>query len=56
MLSTGITLSAPLNKAAAMVEVARNTSIITTTLFLILYKSNKRGVSTVEDNADYVGS
>jgi hypothetical protein len=41
--STGITHFAPLYSADAIVEVARNTSIITTTLLLRSYKCNITG-------------
>jgi hypothetical protein len=41
--STGITHLAPLYKADAIVEVARNTSMITTTLLLRSYRCNKAG-------------
>jgi hypothetical protein len=43
MLSTGITLAAPLYNAVAIVEVALKTSIMTTTLLATSYSSNKRG-------------
>jgi len=42
-LSTGIMLLAPLCNAAAIVEVALNTSIITTILLLTLYKCKSAG-------------
>jgi hypothetical protein len=41
--STGITHLAPLYNAAAIVEVALNTSIITTTLLLKSYRFNNAG-------------
>jgi hypothetical protein len=41
--STGMTDLAPLYKAAAIVDVARNTSIITTMLLLRSYKCNRAG-------------
>ena len=40
---TGITSFAPLCRAVAMVEVALNTSMITTMLLLTSYKCNKAG-------------
>lgn len=46
-LSTGITHLAPLYKAVAIVEVALNTSIITTILLLISYKCTRAGESEV---------
>jgi len=42
-LSTGMILLAPLCKAVAMVEVARNTSMITTILLLTSYKCKSAG-------------
>src|SRR5574343_623343 len=42
-VSTGITQRAPLCRAEAMVDVARNTSMITTTASLRSYKCNKAG-------------
>ncbi len=46
-LATGITLSAPLYNAVAMVDVALNTSIITTTLLATSYRSSIRGDNKV---------
>jgi hypothetical protein len=46
-LSTGITDFAPLYKAAAMVEVALSTSIITTVLSEMSYRFNNDGDNTV---------
>src|SRR5688500_8221505 len=42
-LSTGIIHLAPLYRAVAMVDVARNTSMITTRVLLISYKSSNAG-------------
>jgi hypothetical protein len=46
-LSTGITALAPLYKAAAMVEVARRISMITTVLLLMSYSFKSDGDKTV---------
>jgi hypothetical protein len=46
-LSTGMTDLAPLNKAVAIVEVALNTSMITTTLLVASYKWRRAGESEV---------
>jgi Gpi18-like mannosyltransferase len=46
-LSTGIMHFAPLNKAVAMVEVARSTSMITTMVFLTSYKCSRAGDNEV---------
>jgi hypothetical protein len=46
-LSTGIILLAPLCNAAAIVEVALNTSIITTILLLTSYKFKSAGDNEV---------
>jgi hypothetical protein len=42
-VETGITEVAPLNKAVVMVDVARSTSMITTTLLVMSYKSINAG-------------
>jgi hypothetical protein len=47
-LSTGIILLSPLCKAAAMVEVARSTSMITTMLLLTSYRFNNAGDKQVK--------
>jgi hypothetical protein len=46
-LLTGITHFAPLNNAVAIVDVARNTSIITTIEWSGSYKSNNSGDNDV---------
>jgi hypothetical protein len=45
--STGIIVFAPLNNAVAIVDVARSTSIITTTALLRSYKCKRDGESEV---------
>jgi len=48
MLSTGITHFAPLRKAAAIVDVALNTSMMTTMLLLTSYKCTNAGERQVK--------
>jgi hypothetical protein len=47
-VATGMTAAAPLYKAVAMVDVALNTSMITTTLLLMSYKLRSAGDNEVK--------